>query len=213
MNNKISPIGATKSVLILVLSVTLASVWSTSCSTVNNLNKELEQSRFTIEDNRSTYNECWELLYNENSDLMLENTMLREKIMVMGNMGTTPFPYKMNKEELDLLCRCAQAEAGYNNFCSQRHVVNVILNRVISDDFPNTIEEVIYQRYGKRYQFQVVKDGRINLEATEETIENIKDALLFGSFELPSDVVYFYATGTPSNCTDYLECEGSTFGY
>lgn len=46
---------------------------------------------------------------------------------------------------VDLLARIIHAEAGYESFEGQLAVGNVIMNRVNSDKFPNTLKEVIYQ--------------------------------------------------------------------
>lgn len=121
--------------------------------------------------------------------------------------------YDLSEEEFDLLCRCAQSEAGYKNFQSQIYVVNVIMNRVNSEHFPNSVTEVINEHRGDLYQFSVVKNGMIETEAVEETINNVREALIQNKLDLPSEIIYFHATGTRPNCTPYIECEGTTFGY
>lgn len=213
MNKKTTAVGATKSTIILILSAVIVILCINFQKEKQNLEAELEQCRFIIEDNRNTYNECWEMMNEREMDLVLENHNLKNDLRELTGMTPTVLGYNLSEYEFDLLCRCAQAEAGYGNLCSQRHVVNVILNRVMSDDFPNTISGVINEHNGDFYQFSVVKDGRINEEATEETIKNVAEALLFNEFELPSEVIYFYATGTRANCTTYFECEGTTYGY
>lgn len=57
--------------------------------------------------------------------------------------------------EMELLAQLVEAEAGNQPFEGKCLVVDVILNRVESPDFPNSIEEVIFQDG----QFSVVTNG------------------------------------------------------
>lgn len=63
--------------------------------------------------------------------------------------------------ELELLAQLVEAEAGNQNFEGKCLVVDVILNRVESDEFPNTISEVIFQEG----QFSVVENGAFDRAA------------------------------------------------
>ena len=47
-------------------------------------------------------------------------------------------------EEKDLLLRIAMCEAGGGTTEKMAHVMNVVLNRVKSDEFPDTIRDVLY---------------------------------------------------------------------
>ncbi len=51
----------------------------------------------------------------------------------------------VSEKEIELLALITMAEAGGEPADGQRLVIDVILNRVDSDRFPNTITEVIYQ--------------------------------------------------------------------
>lgn len=51
----------------------------------------------------------------------------------------------LTKEDIDLIAKITYLEAGNQSLTGQRAVVEVILNRVLSPKFPNTVEEVIYQ--------------------------------------------------------------------
>ncbi|MFP3498476.1 cell wall hydrolase, partial [Pseudomonas sp. SIMBA_059] len=63
-----------------------------------------------------------------------------------------------NKNERDLLTRIVHAEAEGESHEGKVAVALVVLNRVDSKDFPNTITDVIYQKG----QFSPVSNGRIN---------------------------------------------------
>lgn len=170
----------------------------------------IQQYEFTIDDNRKNYNDN---IYNLNESLQKLRQQNNELMECIEESGTHVITSDFTEEEIDLLSRCAQAEAGHGNYQAQIYVVNVILNRVHSDQFPDTIEEVIYQHSGQCYQFTVAKNGAIRTQAREDTVDNVKDALLYNKMTLPPNILFFHATGTESNCTPYIECQGSTFGY
>ena len=61
------------------------------------------------------------------------------------------------KEELKLLACLVHAEAGNQSYEGKLAVANIVLNRVRSKKFPNTIKKVIYQAG----QFTVAKSGSL----------------------------------------------------
>ena len=65
--------------------------------------------------------------------------------------------------DLYLLAKCIYAEARGESYTGQVAVGAVILNRVASSAFPNTVAGVIYQQNA----FTAVSDGQINLEKSE----------------------------------------------
>lgn len=92
-------------------------------------------------------------------------------------------------DSLELLALCVEAEAGNQGLLGKRYVVDVILNRVDDEDFPNTIEEVILQKK----QFSVVLDGRIwKMSPTEETFQAIREEL---ENRTNTEVLYFTSEG------------------
>lgn len=77
----------------------------------------------------------------------------------------------ISKEDLDVLERCVEAEAGNQGLLGKQYVTDVILNRMYSDDYPNSIIGVIYQEN----QFEVVNCGTIEtINVSEETKEAIQ---------------------------------------
>ncbi len=72
-----------------------------------------------------------------------------------------------------LLAKTIHAEARGESYIGQVAVGAVILNRVKSPEFPNTIAGVVYQPWA----FTAVHDGQINLEPNEQAIRAAKDAL------------------------------------
>ncbi len=81
-------------------------------------------------------------------------------------------------EDFDILCRIVEAEATGEKTVGKILVANVILNRVNSKSFPNSIEGVVFQKIGDSYQFSPTKDGRYwTVEITDSTIEAVERAL------------------------------------
>jgi N-acetylmuramoyl-L-alanine amidase len=72
-----------------------------------------------------------------------------------------------------LLARLIHAEARGESYTGQVAVGAVVLNRVRSSSFPNTISAVIYQPYA----FTCVNDGQINLSPNETAFSAAKDAM------------------------------------
>lgn len=93
---------------------------------------------------------------------------------------TEPLPIlELSAYELTLLERCVEAEDGVGQYSSKVLVARVIINRVLSPQFPDTIKEVVSQRR----QFQVWANGRIwEVEVTADTKQAVQEALC-----VPSD--------------------------
>jgi len=79
--------------------------------------------------------------------------------------------------DVDLLARLITAEANGEPYEGKVAVGAVVLNRVAAPDFPNSIPDVIYEHSNGTYQFEPVKNGRINRPASAESIRAAKDAL------------------------------------
>ncbi|MDF2942550.1 MAG: hypothetical protein K0S01_1408 [Herbinix sp.] len=98
--------------------------------------------------------------------------------------------------EVDLLARLINAEAEGETYEAKVGVGAVVVNRVQSSDWPNTITSVIYQKIGEYYQFTPVKNGQINNAATDESIKAAW-AALYGSD--PSNDAMFYFDDSSTN--------------
>ncbi len=85
-----------------------------------------------------------------------------------------------------LLARAIYAEARSESYTGQVAVAAVILNRVGSPSFPNTISGVIYQRGA----FSSVSDGQIKLTPNDTAIRAAKEAL--NGWDPCSGALYFY---------------------
>lgn len=85
---------------------------------------------------------------------------------------------ELSGEEANVLKRIVEAEATGEDIKGRILVANVILNRVKSSKFPNTVKEVVFQRKGSTVQFSPTKDGRYwSVNVSAKTKEAVKRAL------------------------------------
>ncbi len=77
-----------------------------------------------------------------------------------------PRLYKMrlNKKDSYLLAKIAMAEAEGEPLKGKELVIMVVLNRVLSEEFPDTVHDVIYQER----QFSPIADGRFDRVEPDE---------------------------------------------
>ncbi|MCM1309009.1 MAG: cell wall hydrolase [Butyrivibrio sp.] len=81
-----------------------------------------------------------------------------------------------NRADYDNFLRIVEAEATGGDMKSKILVANVVINRVKSAAFPNTLTEVIFQ--GNGHQFQPVMDGRFySVTVSQTTVEAVERAL------------------------------------
>jgi N-acetylmuramoyl-L-alanine amidase len=83
----------------------------------------------------------------------------------------------VSREDLLLIAKAIYAEARGESFLGQVAVGAVIVNRVQSPHFPNTVREVIFQRNRHICQFTPVSDGTINLTPDRKAIQAAEAAL------------------------------------
>lgn len=93
---------------------------------------------------------------------------------------------RVSKQELDLLARAIYGESRGEPYVGQVAVAAVIVNRVLSRQFPNTFAEVIYQGG----QFSAVSDGQINLTPNQTAYRAARDAL--NGSDPTNGALYFY---------------------
>ncbi|SCI31033.1 MULTISPECIES: cell wall hydrolase [unclassified Romboutsia] len=92
----------------------------------------------------------------------------------------------LTNEEILLLSKLVTSEARGESYEGQVAVAAVVINRVKDSRFPNSIEDVIYQKNA----FSVVKNGSINMNPTDEAYKAAQ-AALYG--EDPTEkAVYFW---------------------
>ncbi|MDO4332582.1 MAG: cell wall hydrolase [Eubacteriales bacterium] len=122
--------------------------------------------------------------------------------------------YQLTREDYVTLLKIVEAEAGSEDETGKLLVANVVLNRVKSDQFPDTVTEVVYQRSGKKAQFSPVGNGSIEtIQASEETVEAVERAL--NGEDISQGALYFAARSAadPQNMNWFDECLTRLFSY
>ena len=98
-----------------------------------------------------------------------------------------------SNSDLYLLAKCVYAESRGEPYTGQVAVAAVILNRVKSAQFPNTISGVIYQPWA----FTAVNDGQINLEPNTSAYNAAKDAM--NGWDPTYGCLYYYNPATATS--------------
>lgn len=112
--------------------------------------------------------------------------------LMIGQQLTIPNS-TISASDKDLLARLVEAEAKGEPYAGKVAVATVILNRVDSSIFPNTIRDVIYQSG----QFTPVSNGTINNPASNASKQAANEALAFR--EQGNGSLYFYNPKKTSN--------------
>ncbi len=98
-----------------------------------------------------------------------------------------------NSGDLYLLARLVYGEARGEPYKGKVAVAAVVLNRVKSSSFPNSVSGVIYQTGA----FSVVSDGQINLSPDEEALKAAKDAM--NGYDPTGGCLYYYNPAKTTN--------------
>lgn len=94
---------------------------------------------------------------------------------------------------LDLLARLVHGEARGEPYTGKVAVAAVVLNRVKSSSFPNTVAGVIYQKGA----FDAVSDGQINMSPDSTSRKAAQDAL--NGWDPSYGAIYYFNPNTATN--------------
>lgn len=114
-------------------------------------------------------------------------------LAAMGIYNSSTSNSSTNNTDLNLLARLIYAEARGEPYTGQVAVGAVVLNRVRSSSFPNSIAGVIYQRGA----FSVVDDGQINYSPNATAIKAARDAL--NGWDPTSGCIYYFNPNTATS--------------
>ena len=98
-----------------------------------------------------------------------------------------------NSSNLNLLARLVYGEARGEPYTGQVAVAAVVLNRVKSSKFPNTVAGVIYQAGA----FDVVSDGQINMTPNSTAIKAAQDAI--NGWDPSYGAIYYFNPNTATS--------------
>ena len=111
-----------------------------------------------------------------------------------NNNGTqTQVPPKYTERDLQLIANAVYGEARGEPYEGQVAVAAVILNRLESPDFPNTISGIIFQPLA----FTAVADGQIWLEPNDRAKEAVIDAM--NGWDPSENALYYFNPKTATS--------------
>ena len=113
-------------------------------------------------------------------------------ITLSGSTSTSSTSSTSNSN-LYLLSCCVYGEARGESYTGKVAIAAVVLNRVKSSSFPNTISGVIYQNGA----FTCVADGQINMGTNDECTRAAQDAL--NGWDPTYGSIYYYNPKTATN--------------
>lgn len=113
---------------------------------------------------------------------------------------------KQNSSDLNLLAHLIYGEARGESYTGQVAVGAVVMNRIKSSSFPNTVSGVIYQPYA----FTAVSDGQINLTPNSTAIEAAKAAM--NGYDPTGGAIYYYNPSTATSAWIYSRKTTVTIG-
>ena len=120
------------------------------------------------------------------------------------------FAYCPTRGAIERAKRVCMAEGGNTESVEGlERIFEVIVNRVRSDRFPNTIDGVIFQRY----QFETVTTGRIWQYEINDKVEQAWDNLIERGYCNDNKVLFFTAGGYNPYCVPAYKLGNHYFGY
>lgn len=94
--------------------------------------------------------------------------------------------WEWNDDEAYILAKLAMAEAEGEDTEGKALVILVVLNRVLDDDFPDTVKEVVMQEN----QFSPVENGRYDRAEPDDDCQDAL-ALVAGGWDESEGALYF----------------------
>ena len=141
---------------------------------------------------RGTYNAV--VRFQRRSGLTADGRVGRKTAAALGVSLTGTVSAALYREsELSILARLVSGEARGEPYIGQVAVAAVVLNRVRSDDFPDTVSAVIFQPGA----FDAVWDGQFDMIPTDSALRAARDAM--NGWDPTGGCTYYYNPSTATN--------------
>lgn len=197
-----------KSLRVIVLSLLLVSLlalsasasvvaWGSRGSQVSLVQQKLKQYGYydgAVDGvfGKETYNAV--VWFQEKNGLKADGAVGPSTAVALGiTLTGTVSASTYQESEVRILARLVSGEARGEPYVGQVAVAAVVLNRVKSPAFPNTISGVIFQTGA----FDAVWDGQFDMEPTENSIRAARDAL--NGWDPTGGCLYYYNPSTATN--------------
>ena len=131
--------------------------------------------------------------FQRNNGLVVDGIVGPKTAAAIGISLSSSSSKNQSSSDLYLLAKVVYAEARGESYTGQVAVAAVVLNRVKSPSFPNTIAGVVYQPWA----FTAVNDGQINLEPNQTAYNAARDAM--NGWDPTYGCLYYYNPKTASS--------------
>lgn len=126
------------------------------------------------------------------SDRRVLDYQIMDHSEVINNSEKLEMLEPYSQEDIAVLQRIVEAEAGGEDEDGRLLVANVVMNRVADEDFPDTIPEVVFQKSNGVTQFSPVANGRYEqVSISKETVQAVDRAL--SGEDISDGALYFAA--------------------
>ena len=132
-------------------------------------------------------------LFQKKNGLTVDGIAGTKTLNAMGIYNSSNSSSSSNSTNLNLLSRLVYGEARGEPYSGQVAVAAVVLNRVKSSSFPNTVSGVIYQSGA----FDVVSDGQINMTPNATAKKAAQDAI--NGWDPSYGAIYYFNPSTATN--------------
>lgn len=134
-------------------------------------------------------------LFQKRNGLVVDGIAGNKTLAAMGistSSSTNPTG-SYSDSDVTLLARLIYGEARGESYVGQVAVGAVVMNRIRSSSFPNTMSGVIYQKYA----FTAVADGQINLTPNATAKKAAQDAM--NGWDPTGGAIYYYNPKTATS--------------
>ena len=157
-----------KFISIFLLSITLISSIEANASILSlfDYNSLKEDALYTNTRDEKDKND----VNNKTSNTNTKNEISENDIEVFNQNGSQ---LKITKADIELMAKLVYCESRGEPFQGKIAVASVVLNRVMSSKFPNTISGVIFQKNA----FSCVSNGQLIAEPNEDCYNAVYEAI------------------------------------
>ena len=124
--------------------------------------------------------------FQRKNKLVVDGIVGPATLKALGMSSGTSSSSSLSEADLNLLAKLIYGEARGESYVGQVAVGAVVMNRIRSASFPNTMSGVIYQKYA----FTAVSDGQINLTPNETAKKAARDAM--NGWDPSYGALYYY---------------------
>ena len=131
--------------------------------------------------------------FQKKNGLTVDGIAGTQTLKAMGITSSSSSSSSNNSSNVNLLARVVYGEARGEPYTGQVAVAAVVLNRVKSSKFPNTIAGVVYQSGA----FDAVADGQVNMTPDATAKKAAQDAL--NGWDPSYGAIYYFNPNTATN--------------